>query len=84
MDTKDALFQQDTDNMITIMVYLACIMPVYYGFKKSPLHGLINSGAVGAVLYCYFTFPVAQTIIAVLFIVYILVGVIGSAIKNVF
>lgn len=84
MNTQESLQHQDVNNLLTIFAIMACILPIYYGFKKSKRQGIINSGIVSLVLYGYFTIPVIRTIVLVLFVAYIVYGVIGGVIKNVF
>lgn len=75
-ETQSFLQQQDISLLWLIFAALACIIPIYYGFKKSVTIGLLNTTAVVAILFLYITFPAAKTIITVVFIVTIIVGII--------
>ena len=71
---QDQLQAQDVSNMWNILVLLAIILPIYYGFKKSKRQGVMNTGLVGAVLFLYIFIPAAREMILFLFIIIIIIN----------
>ena len=83
-ETQAMLQQQDVNAMWLIFAVLACILPIYYGFKKNVKSGMLNTSIVSGALFLYFTVPAAKTIITIGFILFILVGLVQGIKENVF
>ncbi len=78
MDYKDEMMQTETESLFAIFALIACVMVIRAGFKKSQTHGIAGIGAVGLVLYLYFTVPAATTAITIAFGVFLLIGLLQT------
>lgn len=83
-ETQAYLEQQDIGLMFTIFAIMACVIPIYSGFKKSTSQGLINTSIVGGILSFYSLVPGARTVITILFMVWIMAGVLLHAKQTLF
>ena len=77
MDYRHEQMADETGALFAILALLVCILVIRAGFKKSQAHGIAGIGAVGLVLYLYFTIPAAATVITILFSAFLLIGLVG-------
>ncbi len=83
-ESQMILEQQDVGLLFTIFAILACILPIYGGFKKSQAQGIINMSIVAAVLFLYFNIPTARSIITIIFVSVVIIGVVVQAKQSLF
>jgi hypothetical protein len=83
-ETQAYLQQQDVYHLFIIFAVLACVIPIYEGFKKSTARGLINTSIVGGILSFYYLVPEARFYITVVFMVWVMAGILVGTKQTLF